>query len=676
MTARGALIAAALAAACPHALAQPDREPELTEAEIDALIAEAEVVEVAGPEPLDPAPPGTLDASREELATAAGSSGDVIGAIGNLPGIAQAPAFDGAGHLAIRGTGGEDSLFLIDGIAVPLAMHFESTQTVVPAEVVDSVELIPGGFGVEHGRATGGVVNLRTRPASAERITAFAELSFINAGGMVEGPIARDLSGSISVRRSIVDALLPLLLPDDTPLSFSTPPRYVDAQGRLDWRPGAHHLSLLVLGSDDVMGGDIAAENALDPALTGRFNARDRFWRAIARHQIETATLTSVATAAFGTSLRERVIGQDPGFFYRLAPATVQVREELRWRPLPRLQLRAGGDLERSATQAEGRVVLPPAEGGADPVFSDDTVFELDQRDIEVRAATWLAADVEALSWLQLSPGVRLDRYEGLGATALHPRISARIELPAGVDLRAAAGTYSRPPALAEALADDLDPERAIHAVAGAEVAIASGITAAVTGYSTWLSDLVVGDPRAADPLAAFENIGEGRVIGVEVLVRARRDNLFGWLAYTASRSTRRDGAGMPERLFDHDQTHNLTALASVRLGVWRLGGRLRVATGLPVTPVVGSLYLAESDLYRPIYGPTNSERLALHHQIDLRVDRHFDLGPVAVDAFLDVSNVYANPRQIDRAYNFDYSEREPVTDLPLLPSLGLRGTY
>src|SRR5207248_10671301 len=110
---------------------------------------------------------------------------------------------------------------------------------------------------------------------------------------------------------------------------------------------------------------------------------------------------------------------------------------------------------------------------------------------------------------------------------------------------------------------------------------------------------------------ALLDNAGAGRVFGLEVLIRKElSERFFGWIAYTFSRSDRIDRPGEPRRLFDFDQTHNLTAIASYKLGGgWQVGGRLRIISGNPDTPVVGARYLANFDAYLPIYGATNSLR-------------------------------------------------------------------
>ena len=73
-----------------------------------------------------------------------------------------------------------------------------------------------------------------------------------------------------------------------------------------------------------------------------------------------------------------------------------------------------------------------------------------------------------------------------------------------------------------------------------------------------------------------LDNAGVGRVYGLELLLRKElSERFFGWIAYTLSRSDRVDRPGLSQRLFDFDQTHNLTAIASYEFAPrWQLGVR------------------------------------------------------------------------------------------------------
>ena len=91
---------------------------------------------------------------------------------------------------------------------------------------------------------------------------------------------------------------------------------------------------------------------------------------------------------------------------------------------------------------------------------------------------------------------------------------------------------------------------------------------------------------------------------------------------------------------------------------------------------MVGSQYLSDLNIYLPVLGEINSDRFSDDHQLDLRVDRRWTFEGWKLEAYLDITNVYAHAKLINYSYNFDYSERSAITEVPILPALGLRGTY
>ena len=55
-------------------------------------------------------------------------------------------------------------------------------------------------------------------------------------------------------------------------------------------------------------------------------------------------------------------------------------------------------------------------------------------------------------------------------------------------------------------------------------------------------------------------------MIGLEALLKYKPDaRFFGWIAYTLSRSVRRDAPDLPQYLFQYDQTHNLIILGQAK---------------------------------------------------------------------------------------------------------------
>jgi outer membrane receptor protein involved in Fe transport len=200
-----------------------------------------------------------------------------------------------------------------------------------------------------------------------------------------------------------------------------------------------------------------------------------------------------------------------------------------------------------------------------------------------------------------------------------------------------------------------------------------------VEGFYKDLTQGVSRGPEAAGGFA-YNNVGSGHVIGVETLLKYKPDQrFFGWLAYTLSRSVVQDCPTCDEYLFQYDQTHNLTVLGSYRLGRgWEFGARFRLVSGPLDTPVVGppslpALYAADAGSYAPLQGQPFSRRLPVFHQLDLRLDKRWQIKNARVSAYLDLQNVYNNPAAEGMVYSYDFSKSQYQTGVPILPSIGMR---
>ena len=90
-----------------------------------------------------------------------GTQGDTIKVIQNLPGVARAP-FGGA-PVVLRGAAPGDSRTFLEGQEIPSIYHFGGLRSTINSAFLEAVDFIPGNFGPEYGRATGGVVDVRLR---------------------------------------------------------------------------------------------------------------------------------------------------------------------------------------------------------------------------------------------------------------------------------------------------------------------------------------------------------------------------------------------------------------------------------------------------------------------------------------------------------------------------------
>jgi outer membrane receptor protein involved in Fe transport len=219
----------------------------------------------------------------------------------------------------------------------------------------------------------------------------------------------------------------------------------------------------------------------------------------------------------------------------------------------------------------------------------------------------------------------------------------------------------------------DLKPFRTLQTSLGFEQTLSEHANIDLEGFYKDFQDLPVGTEGGAPP--RFVNEGEGRAYGMEFLFELRMSaKTQAFASYTLSRSERKDGDG-PWRLFDYDQTHNLSLTANYDLGKgWLAGARFRLVSGNPFSRAEGAVYDASSDTYRPLFSSINSDRNPMFHQLDVRVEKLWEIGPVDLTVYLEIMNVYNAKNRDGYAYSFDYTESQGAIGMPFFPNLGIRG--
>src|SRR5262249_48914570 len=145
----------------------------------------------------------------------------------------------------------------------------------------------------------------------------------------------------------------------------------------------------------------------------------------------------------------------------------------------------------------------------------------------------------------------------------------------------------------------------------------------------------------------------------------------------TLSRSERKDHPDESFHIFTYDQTHVLTLMGSYALPRgFQVGLRYRYVTGNPYTPIATAFYDSNTDRYMPIQGTLGSARVGAFNQLDLRGDKLWTFNRWRFSIYLDVQNAFntSNPETV--SYNFNFRILRPITGLPILPVLGVRGDF
>ena len=617
----------------------------------------------------------------EEISKLPGTQGDALKSLQNFPGVARAPF--GAGLLVIRGAAPSDSATFLGYHEIPQLFHFGGLTSVFNADILTQIDFIPGNFDSRFGDAIGGVINVAPRKGRRDGFHGYIKSDVFDTGILAEGPIGK---GSLIVagRRSYIDAILPAVIPKDAGLNFTVAPRYYDYQLLFDYPISGGEFSARVFGSDDRSKLLFAGNNDTDNSNNNGVETIQFFHRADLVYRKTLGPWEFLVTPSYRRDDISFLITD--AFRFRVVTDTFSGRAELSRQLTRSFGLRAGTEFVATAYDLAITAAVAPAGGpGNAGAGSLPGQQSSNNSNTLLRPALYVTSTLRLGERLTLFPGARLTYY-GLPFTraSVEPRLRAAFDVADNTTLKAGVGLYGQAPQPREFDAVFGNPrvglEHALHTSLGVAQALPKDSTLEVTGFYKYLwdtarpsSDLQLVNGSVRPETAA--TTGRGYVVGGELLLRkALTRNLFAWLSYTLMRSVRRDAPGEPAYLFNFDQTHILTAIASYKLPKnWQIGARFRLISGNPYTPVIGGVFDAGDGGYIAVQGPRNSARLPAFHQLDLRIDKRWIYRRISINAFIDVLNIYnhVNVERLQNAYNLQGTA--PVASLPILPSIGLR---
>ncbi len=626
-------------------------------------------VEVHGQKPPREVTKFTLE--EREINRIPGTGGDALRSLQNLPGVARPPPLSGL--LIVRGAAPADTQYFIDGTPVPIVYHFGGLSSVVPTEVLDRIDFYPGNFSTQYGRAMGGIIDIGLRDPAKDKVHGFVELDLIDGRALVQGPVANTgWTFAAAGRRSWFDLWLAPVL-KATGAGVSAAPVYYDYQAilqrDLDKRSS---LRFAVFGSDDLFRILLNSASVSNPQLSGSIGTHTGFWRVQGLYRNRLTDDTELRfNVAVGEDSTEFNLGS---IVYDQVDYPITSRLEVSHKLDKHVTMNAGYDIIYApyTVTAQAPPLPRPGQAPAGPFGSQQLLYTHVNGDFFEPA---FYTEWELTPWPggRLVPGVRLDYDLDTKSWDLAPRFVVRQDVTHDprTTVKAGAGLFAQPPSPQQTNSvfgmPGLTSNRAYHYDLGVEREVTHHVDASLEGFYKQLDHLVT---------PGLGNTGTGVIYGTEVLLRYKPDErFFGWLAYTLSRSLRRDAPGMPLHLSQYDETHILTVLGSYRLGDgWEFGARYRLVSGYMYTPDSYGYFDETSAAYLPIQGyPQYGARNPLFHSLDLRVDKTWKLSWGTLSAYLDVLNVY-NQTNVDGInYDYNYTHTAPTGDLPILPSLGLR---
>jgi TonB family protein len=635
--------------------------------------------------------------SREEAEKSPGTFGDPIRVVQNFPGVARAPFISGL--LIVRGAQPGQTLTYMDGVEIPLLFHLLGGPSIINGDFLDSIDFLPGGFSSRYGRAIGGVVDVKSRKGATDTVHGTVKVDLLDASIFLEAPLTENVSIAGAVRRSYIDAILPAVLGLLKANTISVLPVYWDYQLRLDGGlkrgqkegvDGRSSWSVFAFGSDDQLA-VAATGNGGNRGVTVDYHTT--FHRLEANWTYHQGATTFKVTPYLGLDVAKISLGSTATF--NVNEYAQGLRSDLDIDVKPWLTLHSGFDIYN--VELLGTGTLPSLGGVQYPDFPGADVKAPTQTVSETLGFFDGAVYAEAdFKWgkLTVTPGLRASHafIDNQTRHAFDPRLWLKYQLLEHTTLKGSVGLYTQPPSSIAMVSapfgtPSLGYERAFQSSLGVAHRFTENINVDVTGFFNRRFENIVSpgptvvnaDGSLAQAQAA--NAGLGKAFGVEVLARHEvTKHLFGWLAYTFSRSVERTaGTANDYVLSQYDQTHILTAIASYRFDSgWEVGARFRYVTGNPLTPLTHPYdeYGVDSNSYFRQTGAPRSARQPAFNQLDIRVDKYFTFEKWTLDLYADVQNVY-NAQNVEATF-YDYRFRQSynVPGIPILPVIGAKATF
>ena len=588
-----------------------------------------------------------------------------------LPGVQSSP---GSTDVVIRGSGPNDSRYYVDDIFVPGIFHRVANLSIVPPQQLSDVDFNSGGFGPQYGDATGGIIVLRSsdKIPEAPKTELVLNLPFY-LGIYHERPLDEKSGVAFSFRKSLIEAILPKLLPKDSGLTVI--PLFADAYARYVYRDEQTSYKLTAIASEDglTLSAPFDAGSSSDGKIDVSF--KDRF-----------AVIALERDHNLGEGWRYR---STPQYSYGKAKIgagddslnifnqSVQVPTEFIKRLDKGRNLYLGVNPVYSLVSVD---ISAPAPVEDDPYFDQEDALRVRAKsDFSFStSSTWGSVDLQA-GPVTYTPGVRVFKAGFVRSVGVDPRFQARYPWAKDHALKFAAGQYSIAPEPWVTSEDfgnpDLGYEKSNHYILGVESAWGDRWgTEFQTFYKKTYRLTVSGGPQN------YRDTGTRRTYGFETFIRRNlTEQFFAWLAYTYSVSEERKSDADAWFTSQYDQTHILNLVGSYKINAyWDLGTRLKYNTASPYTPVASAVYNSNLDKYQPRYDikNPNSARVQAANSIDLFA---------AYDSFYDTYKLkyqfgiqyLSFGKRIDSVqYNFDFSDKEELSNLPPIPYIQISGEF
>lgn len=650
---------------------------------LESATAELQAVEVkASPfNKTEESPVSLRTIGIDEIQRNPGGNRDISKVIQSLPGVASTASF--RNDIIIRGGAPNENRFYLDGIEVPNINHFATQGSsggpvgMINVNFIREVDFYSGAFPSNRGNALSSVMEFKQKDGNSEKLAGTFTIGSSDYGLMLDGPLGKKSTYMLSIRRSYLQLLFKALK-----LPFL--PVYNDMQFKQKIQlNNKNQITLIGLGAiDDFKLNTSVNDKVKDQETIERNNyilgylPVNTQWNytigANYRHFADKSYQTVVLSRNHLTNNAVKYFNNDNSsrdnliLDYTSQEIENKLRIETTWRDKG-YKINAGLNAENvSYTNSTFNKRSLPA---GVTIIDFESALNFNKYGAFVQASKNMLAER-----LTLSLGLRTDFSDYSNDMSnpidqLSPRFSLAYAITEKLSFNFNTGRYYQLPPYTvlgyrDSTAQLVNKEnnvtyiKADHIVAGFAYELKSDARITVEGFYKMYNKypLLLNDSISLANLGGdFGVIGnepvssasDGRSYGAELLIQQKLyKGFYGILAYTFVRSEFKDKTStFKPSSWDNRHIISLTAGKKFKKN-WEAGIKWRLLGGAPYTPydIATSSLKTVWDVTSqaiPDYNRLNTLRLSPSHSLDIRIDKKYYFNKWALNAYIDVQNIY-----------------------------------
>ena len=622
---------------------------------------------------------------REEMRRSPGTSGDVLRALGSLPGVSTSEGEFSA--MSVRGGGVYDNLILIDNIPFEKINHFEGgsseqeTQggrfSVLTAGLIERATFYGGGFGAAYGRKNASVLDLSIKEGNTESPTISGSYDLLGLELNYDGPTY--LLDNTSLVLNVRDFDMKRALEMASQEKFGDPTMadviaktttYVNAKNKVSLL-GIYSTDRLVRGPHNIIKADDLVENDIWDIDETRWllgaNWRMLTGKASVLHNTffyrENDRFRSIGhawTNEFGGGLPPNL----SDLHYREGVGVQNQHEvEVGWKSDFHYAVGKAGEFNAGVELYNINLDYDFTQNGVDTLYQftkNDLLLNPDQKYVVVNPEDVnyrfddVATNVDAytsydfsIGKFMLTPGIRYSHSGFSKKSRIVPRLQVRYQVAPKTVLNFATGIYYQNPVYMFIAANpanrSLRDEKSTHFIIGANHLLRNDLKFTLEGYYKKLDHLITPTTTAGTLLT---NAGDGWSSGFDaILLKSFTSQFYGQVTYSYAVSKRNNHDGFGEYENAYNQPHNFAAIFGYEINKeWFVSARWKYNVGRPKDRfIIHENVFDNPDMMRFSKEITarNADRLPDFHLLSVRVDYRKQLGRFGLITFLELDDLY-----------------------------------